>query len=71
MSETKTSENTVNEAGTSGRTDAAVTRGRSGPVPCFLAIDKRGKIRGRYRFAHLAVLEVSERGWELRMEGYE
>lgn len=35
--------------------------------PCFLAIDKRGKIRGRYRFAHLAVLEASEKGWELRM----
>jgi len=71
MSETKTGENTVNEDGTSGQVDTAVTRGRSGPVPCFLAIDKRGKVRGRYRFAHLAVLETTENGWELRMEGCE
>lgn len=35
--------------------------------PCFLAVDKRGKVRGRYRFAHLAILEASEKGWELRM----
>jgi hypothetical protein len=39
--------------------------------PCYLAIDKRGKVRGRYRFAHLAVLETTENGWELRMEGCE
>lgn len=39
--------------------------------PCYLGIDKRGRVRGRYRFAHLAVLEASEKGWELRKEGCE
>jgi hypothetical protein len=39
--------------------------------PCFLAIDKRGRVRGRYRFARLAVLEASEKGWDLVMEGLE
>jgi hypothetical protein len=37
--------------------------------PCFLAIDRRGKVRGRYRFARLAIQEASEHGWELQMEG--
>lgn len=39
--------------------------------PCYLGIDKRDRIRGRYRFAHLAVLETTENGWEFRMEGCE
>lgn len=37
--------------------------------PCFEAIDKRGKVRGRYRFARLAIQEASEHGWELQMSG--
>lgn len=39
--------------------------------PCFVAIDRRGRIRGRYRYAKLAVLETNEKGWELRIEGHE
>jgi hypothetical protein len=39
--------------------------------PCFLAIDSRGRVRGRYRFARLAILEASEKGWQLEMEGCE
>jgi len=39
--------------------------------PCFEAIDKRGRIRGRYRFARLAIIEASENGWELQMSGCE
>lgn len=39
--------------------------------PCYLAIDKRGKVRGRYRFARLAILEATENGWDLRKEGCE
>jgi len=41
------------------------------PRPCFEAIDKRGRVRGRYRFARLAILEASENGWELQMSGCE
>lgn len=39
--------------------------------PCYLAVDKRGKVRGRYRYARLAILEASEKGYELQMEGGE
>lgn len=39
--------------------------------PCFVAVDQRGRIRCRYRYAKLALLETTENGWELRMEGHE
>lgn len=71
MSVNKTGENNVNGSGTSGQTDENLTHVRSGLVRCFLAIDKRGRVRGRYRFARLAILEASENGWELQMSGCE
>lgn len=37
--------------------------------PCYLAIDKRGKVRGRYRFARTAIRDATEKGYELQMEG--
>lgn len=39
--------------------------------PCYLGIDQRGRVRGRYRYARLAILEASENGWELQMSGCE
>jgi hypothetical protein len=61
----------MNEDRTCDSSRSKSAQSGSGPVRCYLAVDKRGKVRGRYRFARLAILEASENGWELEMEGCE
>lgn len=57
----------MNDNGTSTSICAEAVPAR----PCYLAVDKRGKTRGRYRYARTAIRDATEKGWELRMEGCE